>query len=135
MILRFLLSANSISSSAWAAFEVRGFSRKTCLPFCRAALARSKCVQTGVTTAILEVIGGAGSHQPGSTIQVIIDEVTEGNWAAGGKTISIVSIADTVGLAKSGERFAWVKAYFAAKARQFASAGYPSDVGGLITQG
>ena len=65
-------------------------------------------------------------------MQVIIDEVTEGNWGAHGKTISLASIADTVGLPKNGERFQWVQAYFAAKARQFKAAGYPAGVGGLL---
>jgi len=48
------------------------------------------------------------------------------------KEISLDSIADSVGLPKSGERFRWVRSYFEAKARQFASAGYPVDVGGLL---
>ncbi|MGO9688658.1 MAG: 4-oxalocrotonate tautomerase, partial [Syntrophobacteraceae bacterium] len=66
------------------------------------------------------------------SVQVIIDEVTEGNWGSHGKTISLVGIAGTVGLPKGGERFQWVQAYFDAKARQFAAAGYPADVGGLL---
>lgn len=89
-------------------------------------------VQRWVTEEILAVTGApAGS---GQSILVVIDEVTEGNWAAAGRTISLASIAGTVGLAKSGDRFAWVEAYFAAKARQFASAGYPADTGGLLPQ-
>lgn len=67
--------------------------------------ARKSGVQVDVTAAIAATIGVAatGAH----SVQVIVDEVTEGNWAAGGRTISIARIADTVGLAKSGDRFAW----------------------------
>ena len=68
----------------------------------------------------------------GASVLVVIDEVTEGNWGAAGRTISLNSIAVTVGLPKDGERFAWVRAYFAAKRRQFEAAGYPADVGGLM---
>src|SRR6266851_5475372 len=35
--------------------EEKGFSTKTCFPFCRAAFASSKCVQTGVTTAMASI--------------------------------------------------------------------------------
>ncbi len=87
-------------------------------------------VQADVTAAILAAIGAA--PEDGHSIQVLLDEVTEGNWAAGGKTISLASIADTVGLSKSGDRFAWVRGYFAAKARAFAAAGYPKGTGGLL---
>lgn len=87
-------------------------------------------VQADVTAAIVACVGSPTDLA--ASILVIIEEVTEGNWAAAGKTISIASIADTVGLAKDGERFAWVQAYFAAKAKQFEGAGYPSDTGGLL---
>ena len=63
---------------------------------------------------------------------VIIEEIPEGNWGSQGQTIGMASIAKAVGLPANGERFAWVKSYFAAKARQFAAAGYPADVGGLM---
>ncbi len=56
---------------------------------------------------------------------VIIDEVPEGNWGTRGQTVSLVRIADTVGLAKVGERFAWVRARFDAKRRRFTAVGYP----------
>ena len=62
---------------------------------------------------------------------IIIDEVTEGNWSADGLRIHLASIAKTVGMPADGERMRWSHAYFDAKARQFAAAGYPSDVGGL----
>jgi hypothetical protein len=65
-------------------------------------------------------------------VLTVIDEVTEGNWSAAGKAISIAKIADAVGLPKNGERYAWVQSYFAAKARQYAAAGYPPDTGGLL---
>lgn len=87
-------------------------------------------VQADVTAAIVATIGVAATEA--HSVQVILDEVGEGNWAAGGRTISLASIADTVGLSKSGDRFAWVRAYFAAKARAFAAAGYPKGTGGLF---
>ena len=58
---------------------------------------------------------------------VIIDEVPEGNWGARGQTISLAMIADTVGLAKTGERFRSVRAYIDATARVYAAADYPAD--------
>jgi phenylpyruvate tautomerase PptA (4-oxalocrotonate tautomerase family) len=87
-------------------------------------------VQAWATEAILAVTTASG-EDVGHSIQVIIDEVPEGNWAAAGHTISLASIADSVGLSKTGSRFAWSKTYFAAKARARAAAGYPADVGGL----
>jgi 4-oxalocrotonate tautomerase family enzyme len=93
--------------------------------------AQKSDVHAGVTSAILEVTGSDSTG--GASVLVVIDEVTEGNWGAGGKTISLASIADSVGLPKEGSRFAWVKSYFAAKARQYASAGYPPDTGGLLS--
>jgi phenylpyruvate tautomerase PptA (4-oxalocrotonate tautomerase family) len=81
---------------------------------------------------VTQVMSGSSQAGVAASVLVVIDEVTEGNWGAGGKTISLDSIADSVGLPKSGERFRWVRSYFEAKARQFASAGYPVDVGGLL---
>ena len=57
-------------------------------------------------------------HQ-GANVLVIIDEVPEGNWGARGQTISLAMIADTVGLAKTGERFRSVRAYIDATARVY----------------
>jgi phenylpyruvate tautomerase PptA (4-oxalocrotonate tautomerase family) len=87
-------------------------------------------VHSWVTDACLTVTGASGEGV-GHSIQVIIDEIPEGNWGAAGKTISLANIADSVGLSKSGSRFAWSKNYFAAKARARAAAGYPTDEGGL----
>ena len=87
-------------------------------------------VQTWVTEAVLAATEASG-QDTGHSIQVIIDDVPEGNWAAGGQTISLANIVDSVGLSKTGPRFAWSKTYFAAKARARAAAGYPADVGGL----
>lgn len=87
-------------------------------------------VHAAVNEAIVAVVGAKSST--GSSALVIIDEVTEGNWGAAGRTISLASIADNVGLPKDGARFAWVREYFDAKARQFAAAGYPADAGGLL---
>lgn len=87
-------------------------------------------VHAWVTEAVLAATGVSG-HDAGRSVQVIIDEVPEGNWAAAGHTISLAGIADSVGLSKTGSRFAWSKTYFAAKARARAAAGYPADTGGL----
>jgi len=82
-----------------------------------------------VAAAIAEVVGGAGR---GGSILTVIDEVTEGNWGAAGKPISLESIAGTVGQAKDGSRLDWSRAYFEAKARMMSAAGYPADAGGLL---
>jgi phenylpyruvate tautomerase PptA (4-oxalocrotonate tautomerase family) len=87
-------------------------------------------VHRWVTEAILAATG-TSSPDAGHAIQVIIDEIPEGNWGAAGKTISLSGIADSVGLSKTGSRFAWSKSYFAAKARARAAANYPADTGGL----
>lgn len=89
-------------------------------------------VHTAVNAAILEAAGTSGDENVGASIQVVIDEVPEGNWGAKGSTIGMASIADAVGLPKDGERYAWVKAYFEAKARFRASAGFPADTDGLL---
>lgn len=87
-------------------------------------------VHAGVNRAIL---AATGRRDGGGSILVVIHEVPEGNWSCAGRMISIASIADSVGLPKTGERFAWVRAYFAAKARARAAAGYPADTGGLLS--
>ncbi|MGO9935341.1 MAG: tautomerase family protein [Steroidobacteraceae bacterium] len=89
-------------------------------------------VHAMVNAAFVGALGDARDPRQGANVLVIIEEVIEGNWGARGRTISLASIADSVGLPKGGERFKWVKAYFAAKARQFAAAGYPADAGGLL---
>jgi phenylpyruvate tautomerase PptA (4-oxalocrotonate tautomerase family) len=92
-------------------------------------------VHSAVNAAICDVVGDGSPHQDahqGANVLVIIDEVPEGNWGARGQTISLAMIADTVGLPKSGERFKWVRAYFAAKARARTAANYPPDTGGLL---
>lgn len=89
-------------------------------------------VHASVTSAITEVMSGPSQPDAGASVLVVIDEVPEGNWGAAGRTISLDTIADSVGLPKNGERFRWVQAYFRAKARQFESAGYPAGVGGLL---
>lgn len=88
-----------------------------------------------VNDAIVAVVGDSSPASAGRSILVIIEEVTEGNWGCGGATISLASIADSVGLSKTGERFKWITAYFAAKARQFLAAGYPPGTGGLLSGG
>jgi phenylpyruvate tautomerase PptA (4-oxalocrotonate tautomerase family) len=92
-------------------------------------------VHSWVNTAILEATGHQAEPGAGANILVIINEVPEGNWGANGKTISLNVIADAVGLPKDGERFQWVEKYFAAKQRALHSAGYPDDIGGLISSG
>ncbi len=89
-------------------------------------------VHVAVNAAILSAVGSPEDPEQGGSIQVILEEVSEGNWGAGGRTISLANIADKVGMPKNGERFKWIRAYFAAKARQFAAAGYPADTGGLL---
>jgi phenylpyruvate tautomerase PptA (4-oxalocrotonate tautomerase family) len=89
-------------------------------------------VHVAVNAAIADVVGTPGDPQPGASVLVIIDEVPEGNWGVRGETISLARIADTVGLAKTSERFKWVRAYFDAKARLRAAADYPADTGGLL---
>lgn len=81
-----------------------------------------------VAAAITEAMG---SGEPGKSILTVINEVTEGNWGNAGHPISLASIADSVGLSKASDRFAWSKSYFEAKARAMAEAGYPADAGGL----
>ena len=82
--------------------------------------------------AIIDIVGTPGDPHQGANVLVIIDEIPEGNWGARGETISLAMIADTVGLAKTSERFKWVRAYFDAKARARAAANYPPDTGGLL---
>lgn len=90
-------------------------------------------VQAGVNAAVLAATGqDPRAANAGGSCQVVITEITEGNWAAAGKPISLASIAGSVGLSKASDRFSWVRDYFAAKARAFKSAGYPSDTGGLL---
>jgi phenylpyruvate tautomerase PptA (4-oxalocrotonate tautomerase family) len=89
-------------------------------------------VVSGVNAAIIAILGATDDANAGGSTQVIIHDVTEVNWAARGKTISPANIAGAVGLSKTGRRFDWVRSYFAAKARQFSAAGYPSDTGGLL---
>ena len=89
-------------------------------------------VHVAVNAAIIHIVGTPGASDQGANVLVIIDEVPEGNWGARGETISLGTIADTVGLAKTSERFKWVRAYFDAKARGRAAANYPADTGGLF---
>jgi phenylpyruvate tautomerase PptA (4-oxalocrotonate tautomerase family) len=84
-----------------------------------------------VNAAIITVTGGDGEPDAGASSLVIIDEATEGDWGASGRTISLNAITETVGLRRDSDRFAWIQSYFAAKRRQFEAAGYPADVGGL----
>ncbi|HTK01630.1 MAG TPA: tautomerase family protein [Bordetella sp.] len=83
-----------------------------------------------VHAAMMESLGATSAEGRGAL--VIIEEVAEGNWGAGGHTISLASIAESVGLSKDGERYQWVEAYFQAKARQFAASHYPAGTGGLL---
>jgi phenylpyruvate tautomerase PptA (4-oxalocrotonate tautomerase family) len=87
-------------------------------------------VHAGVHAAIIAVMGDNAAS--GASVLTVINEIIEGDWGAAGKAISIGSIAESVGLPRDGERYAWVRSYFAAKARQYAAAGYPADTGGLL---
>ncbi|MEZ2208108.1 4-oxalocrotonate tautomerase [Sinorhizobium sp. CB7] len=84
-----------------------------------------------VNDAILAVTGATGKAGAGASILVVINEVPEGNWGCAGRSISLESIADSVGLPKTSERFAWVQSYFAAKSRMLTVSAYPKDLGGL----
>lgn len=94
--------------------------------------AQKSDVHSAVNAAIVDVMDDVRQAKLGSSVLVVIDEVPEGNWGAAGRTISLASIADAVGLGRGSKRFAWVQAYFAAKRRQYAAAGYPDDTGGLL---
>jgi len=91
-------------------------------------------VHAGVNAALMEVLGASGRPDVGGSAQVVLQEVPEGDWGCGGRTISLASIAGAVGLSKTSQRFAWVLAYFAAKARAYRAAGFPEDVGGLLPE-
>lgn len=88
-------------------------------------------VHSWVTSAIIEATNSR-DHALGESVLVVIDEVSEGNWGAGGKTISLDAIAEAVGQPKDGPRFRWVRSYFEAKARALTAAGYPPDAGGVL---
>lgn len=88
-------------------------------------------VHRWVNAAILAATGGPTAADAGGSALVVIEEVTEGNWGAAGHPISLAAIAETVGMPRDGERFAWSRAYFEAKARSYTAAGYPADIGGL----
>jgi phenylpyruvate tautomerase PptA (4-oxalocrotonate tautomerase family) len=94
--------------------------------------ANKSAVHASVNAAVLAATGPAASPRAGASVLVIIEEVTEGNWGARGESISLARIADTVGLPKDGQRFAWVRSYFSAKARLRAAFDYPADSGGLL---
>ena len=55
-------------------------------------------VHASVNAAIMAATGGGDAPDAGRSALVVIDEVTEGNWGAAGRTISLNSIAGTVGL-------------------------------------
>lgn len=83
-------------------------------------------VASAITTAM-------GTAEPGRSILTVINEVTEGNWGNAGHPIDLEAIAAAVGQTKGGERLAWSRRYFEAKARERSQAGYPADTGGLPT--
>jgi phenylpyruvate tautomerase PptA (4-oxalocrotonate tautomerase family) len=88
-------------------------------------------VQAWVTEAVLAATAAVGPDV-GHSVQVIIDEVPEGNWAAAGHTISLASIADSVGSPKQAAGLPGRKPTSPPKPAR-AAAGYPADVGGLWT--
>jgi len=92
-------------------------------------IAHKNEVHAWVAAAITAV---TGVSDPGRSILTVIDEVTEGNWGNAGRPISLESIAETVGQSKQGARLNWSRSYFEAKARAMATAGYPTDAGGLF---
>lgn len=88
-------------------------------------------VHLSVNAAIRAATGTTDPAATGASILVVIAEVPEGNWGCAGRTISLENIADSVGLSKTGDRYAWVQAYFSAKARMLSAYDYPKDIGGL----
>lgn len=89
-------------------------------------------VHAGATRALMDVLAPGQGAPAGGSILTMIDEITEGDWGCNGRPIGMASIAGSVGLDPAGERFAWVRAYFDAKARLHAGAGFPADSGGLL---
>jgi phenylpyruvate tautomerase PptA (4-oxalocrotonate tautomerase family) len=85
-------------------------------------------VHAWIASAIAEATGITASDL---RILTVIDEVTEDNWGSRGIPISLESIAVAVGQPQDGERLQWSRAYFGAKARAVAAAGFPPDAGGL----
>ena len=81
-----------------------------------------------VAGAVAEATGAAA---PGGSTRTVINEVTEGDWGDARRPISLELIATTVGPPADGPRMRWSQAYFEAKARAMAAAGYPADAGGL----
>jgi len=49
-------------------------------------------VQMGVNSALMDVLGASGEARAGGSAQVVIQEITEDNWAAAGKTISLANM-------------------------------------------
>lgn len=92
-------------------------------------IAHKNEVHAWVASAITEVMG---TGEPGRSILTVLNEVVEGDWGNAGHPISLESIAGTVGQAQDGARLTWSRAYFQAKARAMAAAGYPADAGGLL---
>ena len=85
-------------------------------------------VHCWVASAIANVTRAAPSEL---RLLTVIDEVTEGNWGSKGLPISLEGIATAVGQPENGQRLAWSRSYFAAKARAVAAARFPDDMGGL----
>jgi phenylpyruvate tautomerase PptA (4-oxalocrotonate tautomerase family) len=93
---------------------------------------KKSAVHKAVNDAILEVTGTADTPGGGRSAWVIINEVTEGHWGAGGKTFSIAQIARIAGVPLDGDLFGYVRDYFGAKRRVFEGAGYPADTAGIM---
>jgi len=89
-------------------------------------------VHKAVNDAVLDITGIPDQDGAGRSVWVIINEVTEGHWGGGGRTISVGQIAKIAGVPLDGDLFAFVKNYFNAKKRVFAGADYPADTAGLM---
>lgn len=94
--------------------------------------AQKNDVHGWVAESILASTGVPRTPECGAGILVVIHEVTEGNWSAAGSPLSLEGIANSVGLSRQSERFAWSRRYFEAKARWLAGAGFPDDMGGVL---
>ena len=85
-------------------------------------------VHAWVADAVAQSVGATAA---GGSILTVINEVTEGDWGAAGRPISLKSISATVGQSPNGPRMAWSQSYFDAKARARSAAAFPADAGGL----
>lgn len=87
---------------------------------------RKRQIHRQVHNEVLQALGvPADAPLAGATHWIIINEVTDGNWGAGGRTIGVLSIAKLVGLDDAHPIAARARQYIAAKLAWLKSAGLP----------